>query len=169
MTNPPLPTTTTAALAPLTPEDYDALDLILDDLRTRSDETPQWEFCEGFLAALVCCRRQMAPEEYLPVLLDVPEQSGAPDAPDGHEGAFADADQRQRFMDLWQRRWHEVATALDTEVQGLDEEAAYHPEVMDVRGAIAALPEDERATMAGEDIPSFGQVWALGFMFAVEA
>ena len=39
------------------PEDFDALDDILDDLRTRNDETPQWEFCEGFMAALVCCRR----------------------------------------------------------------------------------------------------------------
>ena len=72
-------------------------------------------------------------------------------------------------MDLWQRRWHEVATALDTEVQGLDEEAAYHPEVMDVRGAVAALPEEERPALGSDVLPAFGQVWALGFMFAVEA
>jgi uncharacterized protein len=111
----------------------------------------------------------MAPEEYLPVLLDLPEVGGGPDALDGYEGAFADADQCQRFMDLWQRRWHEVRTALDTEVHGLDEEAAYHPEVMDVRGAVAALPEEERPALAQEDLPAFGQVWALGFMFAVEA
>lgn len=32
----------------LQPEDFDALDDILDDLRTRYEETPQWEFCEGF-------------------------------------------------------------------------------------------------------------------------
>jgi len=169
MTDAPSLTTTLTMPVPLAPEDYDALDLILDDLRTRSDETPQWEFCEGFLAALVCCRRQMAPEDYLPVLLDVPEEGGALDALGGHEGAFADADQRQRFMDLWQRRWHEVSAALDAEVQGLDEEAAYHPEVMDVRGAVAALPEEERPALAQEDLPAFGQVWALGFMFAVEA
>jgi uncharacterized protein len=169
MTDAPSLTTTPTMPVPLAPEDYDALDLILDDLRTRSDETPQWEFCEGFLAALVCCRRQMAPEDYLPVLLDVPEEGGALDALGGHEGAFADADQRQRFMDLWQRRWHEVSAALDAEVQGLDEEAAYHPEVMDVRGAVAALPEEERPALAQEDLPAFGQVWALGFMFAVEA
>ena len=30
------------------PEDFDALDDILDEMRTRYDETPQWEFCEGF-------------------------------------------------------------------------------------------------------------------------
>jgi uncharacterized protein len=42
-------------------EDFDALDDILDDLRTRYDETPQWEFCEGFMAALICCRRLIMP------------------------------------------------------------------------------------------------------------
>ena len=26
-------------------QDFDALDDILDDLRTRNEETPQWEFC----------------------------------------------------------------------------------------------------------------------------
>ncbi|NIC39708.1 zinc chelation protein SecC, partial [Aquabacterium sp. A08] len=36
----------TAAPAPtaLTDTDYDALDQILDDLRERLDEVPQWEF-----------------------------------------------------------------------------------------------------------------------------
>ena len=58
-----------APAQPLEPEDFDTLDDILDELRTRLDETPQWEFCEGFLAALVCSRRAMAPAEYLPVLL----------------------------------------------------------------------------------------------------
>jgi uncharacterized protein len=51
----------------------------------------------------------------------------------------------------------------------LDDERAFHPEVMDVRGAIASLPDAERAEMEGEDLPAFAQVWALGFMFAVEA
>ena len=37
---------------PLTPEDFDALDAELDMLREQDDEIPQWEFCEGFLAAL---------------------------------------------------------------------------------------------------------------------
>jgi uncharacterized protein len=44
---------------------------------------------------------------------------------------------------------------------------------MDVRGVMASLSEEERATAMrdnpGEDIPAFGQVWALGFMYAVEA
>ena len=138
--------------------DFDALDDILDDLRTRHDETPQWEFCEGFLAALVCCRRRIPEDEWLPVLLGLDEG-----------GSFADAAQRERFLGLWTRRSAEVQQALDTEVQALDEDKAYAPEVMDVRGAIASLPPEEREEVAGEDIPSFAQVWALGFMYAIES
>lgn len=142
----------------LQPEDFDALDAILDDIRTRSDEVPQWEFCEGFLAALVCCRRPIPQEEYLPLLL-------------GHDddaSPFADAAQATQFLTLWQRRWQEVATALDTDVESLEDPRAYAPEVLDVRGGVAELPEAERAAMAGEELPAFAQVWALGFMFAVE-
>lgn len=146
--------TTTA----LTSEDFDTLDDILDDLRTRHDETPQWEFCEGFLAALACCRRRIPDDEWLAVLLGLDD--GA---------SFADDAQRQRFLDLWSRRTAEVVTALDTDIKALDEDAAYAPEVMDVRGALASLPPEERVDIEGEDIPSFAQVWALGFMFAIES
>jgi len=139
-------------------KDFDALDDILDDLRTRNEETPQWEFCEGFLAALACCRRRIPEQEWLDVLLGLD---------DG--GSFADDAQRQHFLDLWTRRAAEVVTALDTEIKALDEDSAYAPEVMDVRGAIASLPPEERAEVEGEDIPSFAQVWALGFMFAIES
>ncbi len=143
----------------LLPGDFDELDAILDDLRTRDEEIPQWEFCEGFMAALICGRRPISAEEYLPVLLGLDDASAT--AP------FADATQRGRFLALWTRRWQEVAVALDAEVENLEDEAAYQPEVMDVRGAIAALPAAERAEL-GEEVPAFAQVWALGFMFAVE-
>ena len=147
---------------PLSPQEFDEIDAILDDLRSRYDETPQWEFCEGFMAALICCRRTIAPSEYLPVLLAIGAEGE-------EEGSFADATQAARFLELWSRRWDEVARALDAEVDSLDDDAAYQPEVMDLRGAIAALPEEERAAVAHEAVPSFAQVWALGFMFAVEA
>ena len=150
-------------VATLTPEEFDELEAILDELRTRYDETPQWEFCEGFLAALICSRRLIMPSEYLPVLLGLGE-----DGEEG-EGSFADETQMQRFMALWMRRWNEVAACLNANVEALDDDAAYQPEVMDVRGAIAALPPAERAAIEGELIPSFAQVWALGFMFAVES
>jgi len=155
------PTTPPQAAEPMAPEDFDELDAILDDLRTRDEEIPQWEFCEGFLAALVCCRRAIPPEEWLPVLLGCGEG-------EGELAPFADAAQRARFLALWARRWQEVKTALDAEVESLEDEAAYQPEVMDVRGAIAALPAKEREALGDEALPSFAQVWALGFMFAVE-
>ena len=147
----------------LLPEDFDTLEDLLEDLRTRSDETPQWEFCEGFMAALACCRRTIPASEYLPVLLDIGE--------DG-EGSFADAGQEAAFMGLWTRRFNQVLAALDAPVENLEDERAYMPEVMDVRGMMAELSPEERAdALQGEEgpLPAFAQVWALGFMFAVEA
>lgn len=152
------------ASAALTPDDFDTLDDILDELRTRNAETPQWEFCEGFMAALICGRRIVTPEEYLPVLLDTGD--------DG-EGKFADDAQFELFFKLWSRRWKEITAALDADVESLEDERAFYPQVMDVRGVMASLSVEERATAMrdnpGEDVPAFGQVWALGFMFAVEA
>ena len=110
------------------------------------------------MAALACCRRSIAADEWLPVLLGTDEG-----------GSFASDAQRDQFLALWERRFAEVRQALDTEVKALDDDKAYAPEIMDVRGAIASLPEAERADVDGEDIPSFAQVWALGFMYAIES
>lgn len=149
---------------------FDALDDILDDVRTRDDETPQWEFCEGFLAAIVCCRRAIPEHEYLPVLLGIQEGEESADPANAEDAVapFIDAAQRDRFLQLWARRLGEVQAALATEVESLDDERAYHPEVTDIRGAVATLPPEERAELGDEALPSFAQVWALGFMFAVE-
>ncbi len=147
-------------------EDFDELDTILDDLRTRHDETPQWEFCEGFMAAVICSRRPIAADEYLGVLLATP---AAGEAPDEEGGSFASPAQQARFMALWTQRWNEVETAIDNKVESLEDDACYHPEVMDVRGAVADMPPEEQATFKSEELPAFAQVWALGFMFAVES
>ncbi len=165
-------------------KEFDELDAILEDLRTRNDETPQWEFCEGFMAALICCRRVIGASEYLPVLLDIdmgggmawpdddvesdePDDPGASD--DSGEGSFADEAQLQRFMDLWVQRWNEVAEALNADILTLDDDRAYIPEVMDLKGAVAALSPEARAGLPGGEVPSYGQVWAIGFMYAVES
>jgi len=167
------PTPESLSFEPLSTDDFDALDTILDDMRTRDDEIPQWEFCEGFMAALICCRRIIHPSEYLPVLLgtdsddvdvDVDVDVEEPIVPK----LFADSAQFQQFMDLWVRRWSEVVTALDIEMESLQDERAYQPEIMDMRGAIAALTPEQRAEMGDAPIPSFGQIWAIGFMYAVE-
>lgn len=155
------PTSDTATAAPLEPADFDELDAILDELHEHNEDVPQWDFLEGAMAALICTRRPIMPSEYLPVLL-----GGSGEA--GILGLFSDAVQAERFMALWLRRWNEVAEALNAEVETLDDERTYHPEVLDVRGAVATLPEEERAEMAGEPMPAFGQLWALGFLSVVE-
>jgi len=169
----PTPTTDIATAAPVTSalgaDELDELDTLLDDLRSRGEEIPQWEFCDGFLTALICTRRPIAAAEYLPMLLgDGGELEVADGAPLPLLPAFKDAEQQARFLQLWNLRWNEVTAQLDADVKSLDEDMAFQPEAMDMRGAIAALPEEERADMEGQEIPSFGQVWALGFMFAVE-
>ena len=151
--------------APLEVEAFDELDAILDELRSRYDETPQWEFCEGFMAAVICMRRPVGADEYLAALLAT---AMAGDAPDDDGGSFADEAQKERFLTLWNQRWQEVAIALDSEVDSLEDDRCYHPEVMDIRGAVAEMPPEEQATFSQEDLPAFAQVWALGFMFAVE-
>ena len=137
---------------PLGPEDFDLLDTLLDTLRDKDDEIPQWEFCEGFMAAVICSRRPVPPAEYWPVLLGE---------------SFVPA-QRMEFVWHWKRRWKEIEESLDADVKALDDDRSYQPEVLDTRGAIASLPEEEREEVAGEAIPSFAQIWALGFMYAVE-
>ncbi len=149
-----------ATLPSLDGPDFDVLEDILDDLRSRGEDVPQWEFCEGAIAALLCTRRLILPDEFLPILLGVGD--GADD------NRFADAAQSERFMALWTRRWNEVADALNASVESLEDERTYHPEVMAVRGAVALLSEAEQADVADQALPAYGQVWALGFMFVVE-
>ena len=163
-------TTPSTAIPPgLSIDELGELDEILDDLRTREEEIPQWEFCDGFLAAVACSRRPIAPAEYLPMLLgDGAELDVPPGAPLPQLPAFADAAQQARFLELWNRRWNEVVAQLDTPVETLEDERTYQPEAMDMRAAVASLSDEERAEMDGQEVPSFGQVWALGFMFAVE-
>ena len=141
MNDPTSPTPDHAATAPaLSSDDIDALETLLDDLRTRSEEIPQWEFCDGFLTALVCSRRAIGPSEYLPMLLG---DGAAIDLAEGESlpllEPFADAAQQAQFLALWQRRWNEVEQALDTDVKTLDDERTFEPDVMDMRGAVAAL------------------------------
>jgi uncharacterized protein len=151
-TTTPIPSPDTAAdSSALGPDDFDALDAELDAMREHDEEIPQWEFCEGFMAALVCTRRPIPPAEYWPVLFN----------------DFKPA-QHMEFVWRWKRRWAEIEHSLDADVQALDDDHCYQPEVLDTRGAIAALPPEEQADLPAEGVPSYAQVWALGFMYAVE-
>ena len=75
-----------------------------------------------------------------------------------------------------------MSTALDAEVDSLDDERAYCPQVLDVRSAISLLAPAERAESLGlqeqdeaslaaalNELPAFAQLWALGFMLVVES
>ena len=139
---------------PLSADEFAALEAILTYLRSRNAAIPAWEFCEGFMAALICCRRAIPVEDYLPVLLVEP---------------FANAVQQQHFLGLWTRRWQLVRQALDAKIEALTDAAAYQPELVDARADFAALPEADRAALAGFKPPSFGQLWAKGFMAVVAA
>ncbi|MBV7420563.1 UPF0149 family protein [Comamonas sp. CMM03] len=153
----------------LSNEDLQELDELLDSLRERSEEVPQWEFCDGFLTAVVCTRRPISVGEWLPMLLGDGEDLQVPDGqPLPQLEVFASAEQQARFLELAQRRIHEIRVQLDTEVKSLADDEAFQPEVLDTRGAILVLPEAERAEIEDEEVPSFAQVWALGFMFVVE-
>jgi uncharacterized protein len=149
---------TSASTPHLQAEDFDELESLLDALRANDDDIPQWEYCEGFMVAALCTRRTISQEELFSALLGQQPGTLAP---------FADAAQQARFVELWQRRAQEVLTSLDSKVESLEDETAYHPEVMDVRGALAALPPEQQGDFDEESIPSFAQVWALGFMDAV--
>ena len=157
----------------LNADDIDALEALLDDLRTRSDEIPQWEFCDGFLTALACSRRPIAVGEFLSMLLGEGDEEELINAPEGAPvptlPVFVSAEQQAQFLQLWQRRFDEVLRQLDTDVKTLDDDRTFQPEAMDMRGAVASLPPEQQADMQGQAIPSFGQVWAVGFMFAVES
>ncbi len=153
----------------LSPDELDELDTLLNELRAHAEEIPQWEFCDGFLTALVCSRRPIGPEEYLPMLLgdgqalELDADGSLPVLP-----TFTSAEQQARFLALFSQRWQAVQAALDLPAGQRTEDNAFHPEVEDVRAVVASLPEAEQAEIEDYDIPSLGQVWALGFMFAVE-
>ena len=147
----------------MSPAEFDELEDILDDVRIRFDETPQWEFCEGFMAALICCRRLIPPSEYFPMLL------GTDTTNDEGQGAFADEAQFARFMTLWVKRWNQIAESLDSDAKAQAAGRGFMPQVIDVRGGVASLTPEERAVLPEGEPPSFAQVWAIGFMSSVES
>jgi len=168
-----------AAASHLSPQELDELEDILLGLSQRGVEAPSWEFLEGFMAGLLCCRRTIEAEEYFAAVLADPDN--------GRFGPhlFPSPEQHQRFMQLWQRRWQQVQTALDAPVDALDDERAYAPELFDLRALLWSLSADDRAKMLAEmaaeaaaeegvdadgmpHVPAFAQLWAIGFMAVVE-
>ncbi len=81
---------------------------------------------------------------------------------------FGTEAQQTRFLELAQARLAEILRQLDRPTHSLEEDDAFSPEVLDTRGAVLMMSAEEQAEIGDEPIPSLAQVWALGFMFAVE-
>jgi len=141
-----------------------ALEDALHALGERAETVPQWEFCEGFLTAMLCMRDEPPQDEWLPVLL-----GGDPDDPDTPDAPFASAGERTRFLMNWLARAAQLRTALEADIENLDDPRALQPAMLDWRGMLFALPEDQRAEDAGPGVaamPAYGRLWALGFLGA---
>lgn len=136
------------------------LEAVLDAVRARHPDTPQWEFCEGLMTALLCTRRPIGDDEWLPVLF-------------GRDGAqvFASPAESTRFFMGWMERKAQLSAELRAPIDSLDDERALSPAVLDWRGLMVSLTEAERAEIdkaQSAPPPALGQVWAAGFMTAVD-
>ena len=193
----------------------EGLEEVLDELNQRRS-VPEWEFCEGFMTAMLCARRPPADEQWLPVLLgahahaDANTGAQAGKGADGHTqtaALFDSEGQRTRFMMGWLQRQAQIRTALQAQVNDLQDPRALCPSLLDWRALQAGLQEGGAQTPAppaasatpasganqappgqaggsghprdadagdadtgNEDagaVPSYAQLWALGFMAAV--
>jgi len=141
-----------AVLAPLSDEDVDALgDLLAADWAPESTMDP--EQLDGFLAGLICAPRVVQPSSHLSAIFG--------DA----EPAFPDPPTAQRFFDLLLRRHNQIAAALNAPVERLDDPRAYVPLLIDWDAHRADMAPDETAAA---DLPCYGELWARGFLHAVE-
>jgi uncharacterized protein len=90
------------------------------------------------------------------------------DRVDGLVGVFDNAAEESRFMALFQRRWNEISRALDAPVENLADPRALAPLIMDWDGLLGDLPPADAARLKAEGIPLHAQLWANGFLLAVE-
>ena len=143
---------------PLSETELAAYDDLLHDLAARTESPLSLEGIDGFITALICAPRMVMPSEYFPVLFDQEDSLAL----------FADEAELSRFMELFNRRWNEVASALNAPVENLAHPDALAPLIMDWDDLLAELPPDERAALEAEGLPSYASVWAAGFLLAVE-
>ncbi|MHB1187605.1 YecA/YgfB family protein [Thiobacillus sp.] len=145
--------------APLRDEEIDELADLVDLIDECTDVPISLEGLDGFITALVCSPRAIPPEEYFPVLLD---------RADGLVTVFEDAVDEARFLALFERRRNEIARALAAPIENLADPKALSPLVMDWNGLLAELPPAEAKHLKDAGIPPYAQLWAGGFLLAVE-
>jgi uncharacterized protein len=149
----------TASLDDIAANTVDALEKAVAVINERHPETFPWEFYEGALAAMLCMRRVIDANEWVPMLFDCD-----PDE------LFASPDEYTHFLTLWMERESQLRASLEAPVESFDDERAFSPAIVDWRGMVARLPETESARLDEEEgpIPSLGQMWADGFLLVVE-
>jgi uncharacterized protein len=145
--------------APLSDAEIDELADLVDLIDERTDVPVSLEGLDGFITALVCSPRAIPPEEYFPVLLD---------RDDGLATIFEDAADEAHFLALFERRRNEIARALAAPIENLADPKALSPLVMDWDGLLAELPPAEARRLKEAGIPPYAQLWAGGFLLAVE-
>jgi uncharacterized protein len=145
--------------APLGDDEIDALADLVDLVDERTDVQISLESLDGFITALVCSPRVIPPEEYFPVLLDREE---------GLKAVFEDAADEARFLMLIDRRRGEIVRALAAPIENLADARALSPLVMDWQALLAELPAAEARQLKDAGIPPYAQLWAAGFLLAVE-
>lgn len=148
-----------SAHAPLSDDEIDALADLVDLIDECTDVPISLEGLDGFLTALVCGPRVIAPEEYFPVLFE---------REDGLASVFEDAADEVRFLALFERRHNEIARALAAPIENLADARALSPLVMDWQGLLADLPTADAQRLKDAGIPPYAQLWAAGFLLAVE-
>ena len=145
--------------APLSDDEIDTLADLVDLIDERTDVPVSLEGLDGFVTALVCSPRAIPPEEYFPVLLD---------RDDGLDAVFEDEADAARFLALFERRRNEIARALTAPIEDLTDPRALSPLIMDWNGLLAELPPAEARRLKAAGIPPYAQLWAAGFLLAVE-
>jgi uncharacterized protein len=145
--------------APLSDADIDELADLVDLIDERTDVPVSLEALDGFITALVCSPRAIPSAEYFPVLLD---------RDDGLDSVFDEAADAARFVELFDRRRNEIARALAAPIEDLADPRALSPLVMDWNGLLAELPPAEAKGLKDAGIPPYAQLWAAGFLLAVE-
>lgn len=144
----------------LSDEELNELEALLLSWHEYDARVPDWEFCDGFLTALVCAGSASALSS---------DEEGAHSLKRCLEvmlhariGELAEPQELERFGQLALKRMEQLRVQMR-------EQPLFHPHVVDMRGAILALtPEDESAVHVPEQVPALGQVWASGFSWACQ-
>jgi len=141
-------------------EEIDAFEAVCNRL-AGFDERISAEWADGYMTALLSGPRTMGIEEWLPVM-----------AGDAFERAFSDPQDVAQALQALGARWQAIASELDPERLLDDEDALRLNPLMSEWGGeeMRALLDEER--ISAEEVaahwPATGELWALGFLDAVE-